>query len=172
MHKTTGEVWTDSQKLGMWVATACPWSSRQVSLNAYTRMKSTHVASMREELGYWILVPWDSTIEYRCLLCAPSSCVATPPASDSKSGWREVHLVIDGGVCVCVCVCALAVWSSEHEASRVLDGSHFTAFIPFYNWTTTIIATTSLPALNKAWVRALFDWVRPIRLSPRPYLAQ
>ena len=105
--------------------------------------------------GYWILVPWDSTIEYRCLLCAPSSCVATPPASDSKSGRREVHLVIDWGVCVSVCVCALAVWSSEHEASRVLDGSHFIAFTPFYNWTTTMIATTSLPALNKAWVRAL-----------------
>ena len=116
MHKTTGEVWTDSQKLGMWVATACPWSSKQVSLNAYTRMKSTHVASMREELGYWILVPWDSTIEYRCLLCAPSSCVATPPASDSKSGWRgssSSHW--RRCVCVCLCVClgsvVIGAWS-------------------------------------------------------------
>ena len=115
--------------------------------------------------GYWILVPWDSTIEYRCLLCAPSSCVATPPASDSKSRGREVHLVIDWGVCVSVCVCTLAVWSSEHEASRVLDGSHFIAFTPFYNWTTTMIATTSLPALNKAWVRALLA-------LPSPYWAK
>ena len=111
--------------------------------------------------GYWILVPWDSTIEYRCLLCAPSSCVATPPASDSKSRGREVHLVIDWGVCVSVCVCTLAVWSSEHEASRVLDGSHFIAFTPFYNWTTTMIATTSLPALNKAWVRAFLALPSP-----------
>ena len=115
--------------------------------------------------GYWILVPWVSTIEYRCLLCAPSSCVATPPASDSKSGGREVHLVIDWGVCVSVCVCTLAVWSSEHEASRVLDGSHFIAFTPFYNWTTTMIATTSLPVLNKAWVRALLA-------LPSPYWAK
>lgn len=27
--------------------------------------------------------------------------------------------------------CTLAVWSSEHEASRVPDGSHFTALTPF-----------------------------------------
>ena len=26
----------------------------------------------------------------------------------------------------------MAVWSSEHEASRVPDGSHFTALTPFY----------------------------------------
>ena len=79
----------------MWVDAACPWISRQVSLKAYTRMKSTHVAIMREELGLLDPSPVGHHLEYRCLLCAPSSCVATPPASDSKSGGREVHLVID-----------------------------------------------------------------------------
>ena len=125
----------------------------------------TKIACVYGSQTYWILGPWDSTIEHRCLLCAPSSCVATPPASGSKSGGRKDHLVIDGGVCLCVCVCTLAVWSSEHEASRVLDGSHFTAFTPFYNWTTTMKATTSLPALNKAWVRALLA-------LPSPYWAK
>ena len=31
-----------------------------------------------------------------------------------------------------IATCTLAVWSSEHEASRVPDGSHFTALTPFY----------------------------------------
>ena len=83
---------------------------------------------------------------------------------------------------MCVCVCTLAVWSSEDEASRVLDGSHFTAFTPIYNRTTTMKATTSLPALNKARVRALLAlpslielnkaWVRALLALPSPYYSK
>ena len=60
---TVGQFTSRHQKLGMWVATACPWSSRQVSIKAYTRIKSTHVASMREELR--LLDPGPVGLHYR-----------------------------------------------------------------------------------------------------------
>ena len=43
-------------------------------------------------------------------------CSFKPPASDSKSGGREVHLVIDGGVCVCVSVCV--PWQCGHRSTK------------------------------------------------------
>ena len=38
-----------------------------------------------------------------------------------------------------------AVWSSEHEARRVPDGSHFTAFTPLYRVSKVIADKLTLP---------------------------